>query len=130
MTNAAFLGFVTGALHGDYLIVTGSTTATTASGVGSYPITHTVTGADLANYSVRQATGTLTVTSATPSLTWNSPASVLYGTALSAAQLNATSPTLGSFVYTPALGTILLAGLQTLSITFTPTDTANYSTQC
>ena len=31
----------------------------------------------------------------------------------------------GTFRYTPALGTILPAGVQTLSVTFTPTDTAN-----
>ena len=33
------------------------------------------------------------------------------------------------FVYTPAAGTVLNAGVgQTLSVTFTPTDTANYTT--
>ena len=35
----------------------------------------------------------------------------------------------GTFVYTPASGTVLGAGAaQTLSVTFTPTDTANYTT--
>ena len=35
----------------------------------------------------------------------------------------------GTFVYTPAAGTVLNAGAaQTLSVTFTPTDTANYTT--
>ena len=34
----------------------------------------------------------------------------------------------GSFVYSPAGGTVLNAGVgQTLSVTFTPTDTANYN---
>ena len=34
----------------------------------------------------------------------------------------------GTFVYTPASGTVLNAGAgQTLSVTFTPTDTANYT---
>ena len=35
----------------------------------------------------------------------------------------------GTFVYTPAGGTVLNAGAaQTLSVTFTPTDAANYTT--
>ena len=35
----------------------------------------------------------------------------------------------GTFVYTPAAGTVLNAGAaQTLSVTFTPTDAANYTT--
>ena len=35
----------------------------------------------------------------------------------------------GTFVYTPAAGTVLSAGAaQTLSVTFTPTDAANYTT--
>ena len=37
-----------------------------------------------------------------------------------------TSP--ATFVYTPAAGTVLNAGTaQTLSVTFTPTDAANYN---
>jgi len=32
-----------------------------------------------------------------------------------------------SFVYTPAAGTVLTAGSQTLSVTFTPTDTTDYT---
>ena len=44
-------------------------------------------------------------------ITWPTPAAIIYGTALSATQLNATaerSP--GTFVYTPASGTVLNAG--------------------
>ena len=54
---------------------------------------------------------------------------ITYGTALSATQLNATASVPGTFVYTPASGTVLNAGVgQTLSVTFTPTDAANYTT--
>ena len=61
-------------------------------------------------------------------ITWNAPASIIYGTALSATQLNATASVPGTFVYTPAAGTVLNAGAaQALSVTFTPTDTVNYS---
>jgi hypothetical protein len=71
----------------------------------------------------------LTVTQATPTVTWSTPSSITYGTALSASQLNATSSVAGAFVYTPAAGTVLNASTtaQTLSATFTPTDTTNYS---
>ena len=45
--------------------------------------------------------------------------------------MNATSGGVaGTFVYTPAAGTVLNPGAgQTLSVTFTPTDTANYNSQ-
>ncbi len=70
----------------------------------------------------------LTVTKATPIITWPTPAAISYGTALSAAQLNATALIPGTFVYTPSAGNVIAAGTQTLSATFTPTDTANYTT--
>lgn len=64
-----------------------------------------------------------------PTVTWANPAPITYGTALGAAQLNATASVPGTFSYTPAAGTVLNAGAnQTLSVTFTPSDTATYST--
>ena len=60
-------------------------------------------------------------------ITWAEPADIVVGTALSATQLNATSSTPGTFVYTPASGTVLSVGVQELSAAFTPTDTVNYS---
>jgi hypothetical protein len=66
---------------------------------------------------------------ATPVITWPNPAPITYGTALSGMQLNAIASVPGTFVYTPPSGTVLNAGPgQTLSVTFTPTDTANYTT--
>jgi len=64
----------------------------------------------------------------TPVITWATPAAVIYGTALSATQLDATASVPGTFVYTPAAGTVLSIGSQTLSVTFTPTNTVNYTT--
>jgi hypothetical protein len=64
---------------------------------------------------------------ATPVVTWNNPASITYGTALSGMQLNAEASVNGTFNYTPASGTVLGAGNQTLSVVFTPSDTANYN---
>ena len=76
----------------------------------------------------------LTVSQATPTVTWSNPAAITYGTALSGTQSDATASGVGgislpgTFVYTPAAGTVLSAGAnQTLSVTFTPTDTADYN---
>src|SRR5262249_5636856 len=65
----------------------------------------------------------------TPTITWNSPASITYGTALQSAQLDASASVAGTYAYTPAAGTVLHVGNnQTLSVLFTPTDTNDYST--
>ena len=87
----------------------------------------TFTPTDAVDYTSATKTSTITVTQATPVITWATPAAITYGTALSATQLNATTPVAGTFVYTPAAGTILGATTQTLSTTFTPTDTTDYT---
>jgi len=99
----------------------GSTTAPSAA--DSYAVVATISDA---NYS-GSATGTLTIAKASPAITWATPASIVYGTALSATQLNASAAIPGSLVYSPVSGSILNAGSQTLSVTFTPTDTASYN---
>jgi uncharacterized delta-60 repeat protein len=64
----------------------------------------------------------------TPTITWTNPASIVYGTALGAAQLDATANVPGTFIYSPAAGTVLHAGTnQTLSATFIPTDATEYT---
>ncbi|MDR3746514.1 MAG: FG-GAP-like repeat-containing protein [Acidobacteriaceae bacterium] len=63
-----------------------------------------------------------------PAITWPTPAAIPYGTALSATQLNASSTVAGSFAYSPAAGTILGIGAQSLKTTFTPTDATHYTT--
>lgn len=62
-----------------------------------------------------------------PIITWANPASIVYGTPLGPAQLNATASEPGSFSYSPSAGTCLPAGAQTLSVTFTPTNPAHQS---
>ena len=69
----------------------------------------------------------------TPTINWGTPAAITYGTALTSKQLDATatyngSSVGGTFVYTPAKGAVLGAGSQTLSVTFTPTNTTKYTT--
>ncbi len=62
-----------------------------------------------------------------PSLiTWANPASIPYGTKLSAAQLNATANVEGTFSYSPAAGSTPQVGTRTLTAYFTPTDTETY----
>ena len=63
----------------------------------------------------------------TPVITWAAPSAITFGTALSDTQLNATTSVAGSFVYTPPAATVLDAGQQTLSVTFTPTAGTNYN---
>jgi hypothetical protein len=64
----------------------------------------------------------------TPSITWATPAAITYGTALSTTQLDATASVAGTFTYLPVSGAVISAGSQTLSVTFTPTDTTDYNT--
>ena len=60
-------------------------------------------------------------------ITWNQPAPIDAPTPLSSVQLDATANVAGTFVYSPAAGTVLAPGTQTLSVTFTPSDSATYN---
>src|ERR1700691_1545322 len=62
-----------------------------------------------------------------PAIAWATPAPITNPPPLSATQLDATANVGGVFAYTPTAGTVLGAGTQTLSTTFTPTDTADYN---
>jgi hypothetical protein len=91
-------------------------------------LTVTFTPADPANYQSVTTTATINVRKATPTISWPSPAAIASGKALGSTQLDATSPVAGSFRYTPATGTVLRRGAgQTLSVTFTPDDAADYN---
>jgi len=67
-----------------------------------------------------------TVNPATPDLSWATPTNIVYGTALGTNQNNATSSLPGNYLYSPTNGTVLPAGTNTLSVSFTPSD-SNYS---
>jgi hypothetical protein len=100
----------------------------TVPAAGSQTLSVTFTPTNSTDYSTATASVTLSVNTATPIITWTTPASVAYGTALSATQLDAAASVAGTLAYTPAAGTVPLAGSQTLSVTFTPTNTTDYST--
>jgi PKD repeat protein len=97
-------------------------------GAGSQTLGTTFTPTDTTNYTTATKTATLAVNKATPTITWPNPSSITYGTALSSTQLNAAGSVAGTFVYTPASGSVLGAGSKTLSAAFTPTDSTNYTT--
>ena len=59
-----------------------------------------------------------------PTITWPAPGTITYGTALNSSQLDATANYPGAFTYSPTQGTVLNAGTQTLTATFTPSDPA------
>ena len=123
--SAAQLDASSGGIAGNFVYTPAAGTVL-AAGVQTLSVTFTPT--DTVDYSVGTATVQLTVNKATPTITWATPAPISSGTALSATQLDASSGAVaGTFVYTPAAGTVLAAGVQTLSVTFTPTDTADYN---
>ena len=95
--------------------------------------THTITAVFNGDTNFTTSSGTLgggqTVNRATPAITWATPASITYGTALSGTQLNATGAVSGTMVYSPTLGTVLSPSAgQALQVTFTPADTTDYTT--
>ena len=88
----------------------------------------TFTPTDTTDYTTATATVSINVLQATPTITWANPADIVYGTPLGAAQLDATASVPGTFTYSPPAGTVLAAGNnQTLSVSFTPTDTTDYT---
>jgi hypothetical protein len=107
-----------GTISGSMLTVTGAGTIVVAANQASNT-----------NYSAAtQVTANIVVNKATPTITWATPAPITYGMVLSSTQLNATASVAGTFVYSPAAGTTPAVGSDTLSVTFTPTDTTDYAT--
>jgi hypothetical protein len=99
--------------------------ATASSPVGGYPIQ--VSAGVSSNYAFSLVNGTLTVTPATPVLTWTNPSPISYGTALSSTQLNGSANVPGAFAYAPTNGAVLNCGTNTLSVAFSPTDSLDYN---
>jgi hypothetical protein len=127
--NPVFTGAITGLQNGDNITATYSCSATTNSPVGTYAITPTLSDPDnrLTNYTLTRNNGILTITMATPLLSWPPPSAVTYPTALGSNQLDATANVPGNFGYNPSAGTVLSPGTNTLGVLFTPADTVDYS---
>jgi len=111
-------GAATLALTTDYTVSysnnTNAGTATvTVTGTGNY------TGSKTANFTINKANSAVTA--------WPTAAAITYGAALSASTLNGgVAITVGSFAWTAptTIPTVINSGY---SVTFTPTDTANYN---
>ena len=116
---------------------TGLCTVSLSGGSGTcsentlHPGTHSISFSygGTSEYASASVTEPLTISVITPTITWSQPAAITYGTALSSTQLDATETpsTAGTWSYTPSAGAVLGAGSQTLSVTFTPSDTTDYS---
>lgn len=98
------------------------------SGTGECLVT--ATKAADANYTEAiSPTVTVTIAKAVPEITWDNPAAITQGSALSSTQLNARANVAGTFTYTPSAGTKMnTAGSNTLQVEFTPTDGVNCTT--
>lgn len=87
----------------------------------------TFTPEDLSNYEVVSKSVTIDVNRAIPTLSWDQPTEIVFGTPLGPIQLNASTSVAGTFAYTPPSGTVLDAGdAQVLSATFTPNEIDRY----
>jgi MinD-like ATPase involved in chromosome partitioning or flagellar assembly/ActR/RegA family two-component response regulator len=96
--------------------------------VGTHSLWVTFTPADSGRYVSQQASVSIVVAKATPVLSWATPAQIVYGAELDDAQLNASASVPGRLDYSPAPGEVLPPGMHALSVTFTPADSANYTT--
>jgi hypothetical protein len=103
-----------------------ATLNTTSLGVGTHSITATYAGNTNFIASTSPPLGVV-VGKGTPVITWANPSSITYGTLLSSTQLNATSPVAGTFAYSQAAYTLLPVGTYTISTTFIPTDSTDYT---
>jgi hypothetical protein len=103
----------------------GFNAATSNLNVGNY--TNTLSVTDLFDSMAQSRQFILTISKATPALTWPNPAAITYGAPLTSSQLDATANTTGNFAYTPAAGTVFNSGTRTLSVVFTPGNTTDYN---
>jgi hypothetical protein len=84
-------------------------------------------GSNAGFFFAEENTADVTILNREPTVTWNAPESLVYGTSLDSAQLNATADVPGTFVYSPQAGAVLPVGEhQALNVTFIPDDSEQY----
>jgi hypothetical protein len=129
--NPLFQGSLVGLQNGDNITATYTTTATSNSPVGTYPIAAGLTDPNgkLANYTVTTNNGLLTVNKATPVITTGpSATAIIYGQSLTNSTLSGGAASVpGAFAFTMP-STVPPVGTALQSVTFTPTDMTNYNT--
>ncbi len=104
-----------------------SPAAGTVLTAGTQTLTVTFTPTDSRDYTTAMESVPVTVQKATPIITWPTPSSIYYGSALSVNQLDASASVPGTFTYSPASGTVLSVGTQSLNATFTPVESIDYN---
>jgi hypothetical protein len=119
------------------VVVPGTYAYTPVSGtvlsVGTHTLSVVFTPSNTAGYNSASDSVPITVVKATPIINWPTPAAIAVGQQLTSTQLDATASVNGTglpgtFVYTPAAGSSFSsAGTYTLSVTFTPNDTTDYT---
>ena len=142
LANSQLSGTAQATVHGSTVSVPGTFAYTSAAGTvlkaGSGQSEAVIfTPIDSTDFTTAASTVTVNVAQATPTVTVN-PVNITYGTALANGQLSGTVQWTvggsqvsvpGTFSYTSAAGTVLKAGSgQSEAVTFTPTDTADYTT--
>ena len=134
LANGQLSGTAAWTVNGSPITVAGTFTYTSAAGTvlnasnSGQSEAVSFTPADTTDYTSATGTATINVSQATPTIYWTDPANILYGTALSGTQLDATANVAGTFTYTQAAATVLGAGNnQSLSVSFTPTDTTDHT---
>ena len=116
-----------GAGFSDAVTLTLSVGSYPAGGLSSYTAQITATVSSV-TFSSNVTASDNVIFQQAPAITWATPAPIVYGTPLSAAQLDASSKVAGTFAYTPPAGTILPVGQNQLNVTLTPNDTTDYMT--
>ena len=100
----------------------------TATGANGAHVLAVVARDGAGNRTTAAAVSVAVANTQTPVITWPPPQQIVAGTALGPAQLNATTNTSGTFVYSPPSGTVLPGGPgQRLSVAFTPLDTNTFT---
>ncbi|AIZ62614.1 hypothetical protein PK28_01025 [Hymenobacter sp. DG25B] len=111
---------------GTYLYKQGTITVTPATILNAQPKPYNLSvefTPSNSNYTFTSGTNSIVVQKANQIISWSDPDPIVYGTALSAVQLNATAA--GTLSYTPDLGTILDGGQHSLSVS--AAETSNYN---
>jgi hypothetical protein len=105
------------------------TTSSTTPGAGTASQSVTFTPTDTTDYTTVTGTASVTVNQATPTVTtWPTASAITYGQTLASSTLTGGSTTpAGSFAWTTS-STAPGVGATSQSVTFTPTDTTDYTT--
>ncbi|MGB0124879.1 MAG: FG-GAP-like repeat-containing protein [Silvibacterium sp.] len=102
------------------------TTAPQTLPAGTQTLTATFPGDN--NFAASTSAGVpVIVTQTVPTLSWAPPAPMQYGLPLSTTQLDATSNVGGTITYNPPAGTVLPLGSTTVTATFLPSDSFDYT---